>query len=92
MSIIQSVTFKLFKNSANGSCEVTSCSLTDLSVASGEPSQSHPRHVKQPDLPIVMRESNDLLVHRHADPGAHQHWDNSLKPKHVGQKQQIITF
>lgn len=42
---------------------------TDLSVAPRETSQSHPGHVEQPDLPIVMRQSDDLLVHRHADPG-----------------------
>lgn len=46
----------------------TSCPLTDLSVASWESSQSHPGHVEQPDLPIVVRKSNDFLVHRHADP------------------------
>lgn len=43
-------------------------SRTHLSVASWESSQSHPRHVKQPDLPIVVRKSDDFLVHRHADP------------------------
>lgn len=40
-----------------------------LSVAPGESGQSHPRHVKQPDLPVVVREGDDFLVHRHADPG-----------------------
>lgn len=48
---------------------------TDLSVASWESSQSHPGHVEQPDLPIVVRKSDDSLVHRHADPGP----DNSEK-------------
>lgn len=43
-------------------------SWTHLSVASWESSQSHPGHVEQPDLPIVVRKSNDFLVHRHADP------------------------
>lgn len=41
----------------------------NLSVAPREASQSYPRHVKQPDLPIVVRKSDDSLVHRHADPG-----------------------
>lgn len=48
---------------------VLPASPTDLSVASRETSQSHPGHVEQPDLPIVVRQSDDLLVRRHADPG-----------------------
>lgn len=39
-----------------------------LSVAPWESSQPHPGHVEQPDLPIVVRKSDDFLVHRHADP------------------------
>lgn len=42
--------------------------LPDLSVASGESSQSDPRHVEQPDLPIVVRKSDNFLVYRDADP------------------------
>lgn len=48
--------------------EVLPAAPTDLSVASRETSQSHPGHVEQPDLPIVVRKSDDLLVRRHADP------------------------
>lgn len=60
--------------------EVLPASPTDLSVASRETSQSHPGHVEQPDLPIVVRQSDDLLVRRHADPGPGDSAEKTRQP------------
>ena len=78
-------------------CLCASPPLTHLSVGPREASQSHPGHVEQSDLPIVVRKSDDFLVRRHADPeqDEHQHVTEALTqaaPRNVveGITQKII--
>ena len=46
-----------------------------LSVATGESGQPHAGHVKEPDLAVVVGQSNHPLVHRHTDPDEHMNQD-----------------